>query len=99
VASQDHKKLEDLVTTILLDYAQAVPPGPRPLDPSLSIRGSLAVDSLSLVSAMVRLGEECGVFDLEEWGAEVANLKTVGDMIAFGVALQRSQEKKSLTGT
>jgi acyl carrier protein len=94
-----HEPLDEKVTRLVLEYAQDVPAGPRPLDPALSLRGDLAVDSLSLVSLMVRLGEEFGVLDLEEWGAELANLQTVGDLVGFGKALQRSQETNSLTGT
>jgi acyl carrier protein len=91
-------ELEEMVTRLVLEYAQDVPAGPRPLDPALSLRGDLAVDSLSLVSLMVRLGEEFGVMDLEEWGAELQTLQTVGDLVDFGRALERSRGSK-LTGT
>ena len=90
--------MEEMVTRLVLEYAQDAPEG-RPLPSALSLRGDLAVDSLSLVSMMVRLGEEFGVLDLEEWGAELEKLQTVGDLVSFGNALRRSQDSKQLTGT
>ena len=48
----DDSDLEQLVTRLVLEYAQEVPAGPRPLGAALTLRGDLAVDSLSLVSLM-----------------------------------------------
>lgn len=95
----DTRDLEEMVTRLVLEYAQDVPAGPRPLDPALTLRGDLAVDSLSLVSLMVRLGEEFGVLDLEEWGAELERLETISNLTDFARALQRSQGQNQRTGT
>jgi acyl carrier protein len=92
-------ELEETVTRLVLEYAQDVPQGARPLDRALTLRDDLAVDSLSLVSLMVRIGEEFGVSDLERWGAELQALRTVGDLVDFGRALERSQETQRRTGT
>jgi len=87
----DHKQgIAQLVSDLLVEYAAEGARRPRPLDPELSLREELGIDSLSLVSVMVRLGEAFGVYDLEAWGAELGKLRTVGDVIDFGRALGRT---------
>jgi acyl carrier protein len=81
------ESVEEKVTRLVLEYAQKLP-AKRPLDPALSLRGDLAIDSLSLVSVTLRLGEELGI-DLVEKGADLASLRTLGDLAKLGHALAR----------
>jgi acyl carrier protein len=74
------------VTALVLEYAQTPPSGP--LDHKASLRRDLGVDSLSLVSVAVALGDELGV-DLVEWGADLSKLETLGDLVALGHALKK----------
>jgi acyl carrier protein len=76
------------VEALVLEYSQNPPTGA--LDPSASLRNDLGVDSLSLVSVAVRLGDDFGV-DLVEWGADLGKLLTLGDLIALGHELARSK--------
>jgi len=82
-----NRPLEERVAMLVLEYAQASGVG-QPLDPALSLRSDLGVESLSLVSLAVRLGEEFGV-DIAERGAELGKLQTVGDLIALAGVLQQ----------
>jgi acyl carrier protein len=65
-----------------------------PLDPKASLRGDLGVDSLSLVSVAVTLGDELGV-DLVEWGADLGTLVTLGDLVALAHALAKASAKQT----
>ena len=56
------------------------------LDPKADLRTDLGVDSLSLVSLAVALGDDYGV-DLVEWGADLAKLVTLSDLVALAHAL------------
>jgi len=76
-----NEPLEDRVGRLLLQYAGAGGVA-QPLDPALLLGNDLGVESLSLVSVAVRLGEELGV-DIVEQGAELGDLRTVGDVIAL----------------
>jgi acyl carrier protein len=76
---------EDRVTRVLLEYAERAPTGGT-LAPSLSLRRDLAIESLTLVSVMLRLGEELGV-DVVEAGIELSGLETVADVLRVGRAL------------
>jgi acyl carrier protein len=71
---------EEQVTRLLSGYAQK-PLGPRP-DPRLSLRDDLGIESLSLVSLVVRLGDELGV-DAADDALDLAGLATVGDLVAL----------------
>jgi acyl carrier protein len=82
------ESLEQRVTRLVVEYAQTPPPGPSPLDPMLTLRGDLAIDSLALVSLAIRLGEEFGV-DIVESGVEFGQLQTVGDLTAIARKLQQ----------
>jgi acyl carrier protein len=77
--------LEERVTRLVTEYAQARPEGP--LHPKLTLRGDLAIDSLALVSMTIRLGEEFGV-DVVESGVELGQLETLGDLTAVAEKLQ-----------
>jgi acyl carrier protein len=77
--------MEERITRLLLEHAQNVPPE-RPFPLGLSIRKDLAVESLSLVTVTLNLGEELGV-DVVESGLELGGLDTVGDLVAVGRSL------------
>jgi acyl carrier protein len=78
---------EARVERLVLEYAQSVPTA-RPLDGKLSLRDDLAIESLSLVSLTLRIGDEMGV-DVMEVGLELGNLKTVGDLVRIAQTLER----------
>jgi acyl carrier protein len=75
------------VAALVLEYSQSPPSGP--LDPKASLRNDLGVDSLSLVSVALALGDQFGI-DLVEWGADLSKLETLADLIALGQALARA---------
>jgi acyl carrier protein len=79
------------VEALVLEYAENPPPGA--LDPNASLRNDLGVDSLSLVSVAVALGNELGV-DLVESDTELGKLETVANLIALGHALTKSSAKE-----
>jgi acyl carrier protein len=75
------------VAALVLEYSHSPPTGP--LDPKASLRNDLGVDSLSLVSVAVALGDELGV-DLVEWGADLGKLVTLEDLTSLAHALARA---------
>ena len=77
--------LEGWVGRVLAEYAQK--PLAVPLDARLSLRDDLGVESLSLVSLLVRLGDELGV-DASDDGLELGGLVTVGDLVAMAQRLE-----------
>jgi acyl carrier protein len=79
--------LEARVAALVLEYSHR--PLTGSLDPKASLRNDLGVDSLSLVSVAVALGEELGV-DLVEWGADLGKLVTLADLMALAHALARA---------
>lgn len=84
------------VAALVLEYCQSAPSGP--LDPNASLRNDLGLDSLSLVSVTVTLGDELGI-DLVEWGAELGTLETLADLIALGRALARASPSEHVTNS
>ncbi len=60
-----------------------------PLDARLSLRGDLGIESLSLVSLVVRIGEELGT-DIADRGVDLQGLRTVADLAALVGSLQHS---------
>jgi len=82
----DNGTLDERVTRLVTEYAQARPDGP--LHAKLTLRGDLAIDSLALVSMTIRLGEEFGV-DIVESGVELGQLETLGDLAAIAEKLQQ----------
>src|SRR5476649_1455734 len=60
--------------------------------PIFSLQSDLAIESLSLVSLAVRLGDELGV-DVSALNLEIGNLRTVGDLVV--VARQLSQSNRA----
>lgn len=77
------------VERLVREFAQGIPAG-RPLDGKLSLKNDLAIESLSLVSLTLRLGDELGV-DVVEMGVELGGVQTLGDLVAVADTLSRSK--------
>jgi acyl carrier protein len=77
------------VERLVREYAQGIPAG-RPLDGKLSLKNDLAIESLSLVSLTLRLGDELGV-DVVEMGLELGDVKTLGDLVEVANTISRSK--------
>ena len=75
------------VESLVLEYAQAAPEG-RPLEARLSLQDDLAIESLSLVSLALRLGEEFGV-DIVNMDLELGSVKTFGDLMNVAWTLKQ----------
>ena len=88
--------MEERITRLLLEHAQNVP-DVRPFPLGLSIRKDLAVESLSLVSVTVKLGDELGV-DVLEAGIELGTLETVGDSSPSPTAWRHAARRARVTG-
>ncbi len=73
---------------LVLEYAQSIPKR-RPLEAHLSLRDDLAIESLSLVSLTLRIGDEIGV-DVMEVGVELGGVKTFGDLVRVAHSLERA---------
>ncbi len=71
--------MELRVERLVLEYAQVVPKA-RPLERRLSLQNDLAIESLSLVSLALRLGDEFGV-NVVDMGLELGAIKTFGDLL------------------
>lgn len=86
-STQDRQSdpLETWLTRLLAEYAQK--PVSAPLDPQLSLRDDLAIESLSLVSLVVRLGDKLGV-DAANDDLDLSGLRTVGDLVAMAHRLE-----------
>jgi acyl carrier protein len=88
--------VEESLERLVLEYAESVPPG-RPLDARLLLKEDLAIESLSLVSLTVRLGEELGL-DVAELGLEFGEMRTFGDLVRVAHTLQSLQVNQPSTG-
>ena len=77
------------VNALVIEYSQDSLK--EPLDPKASLRGDLGVESLSLVSIAVALGDDHGI-DLIEWGTDLGKLETLADLIALGQELARQSK-------
>jgi acyl carrier protein len=82
------ERIEGWLTRLLGEYAQR--PIAAPLDGRLSLRDDLAIESLSLVSLVVRLGDKLGV-DAADDSLDLAGLKTVDDLVTLAHRLERTQ--------
>jgi acyl carrier protein len=71
---------EERVTRVLATYAESAPRGA--LSPTMSLRRDLEIESLTLVSALLRIGDELGV-DFADAGVSLVGVETVGDVIAL----------------
>jgi acyl carrier protein len=87
---------EDRVQRLVLEYAQSVPTQ-RPLDGALSLRDDLSIESLSLVSLTLRLGDEFGV-DVVELGLELGKVQTLSDLVNVAQTLSRLKDQPSNKG-
>jgi acyl carrier protein len=77
------------VERLVREFAQGIPAG-RALDGDLSLRNDLAIESLSLVSLTLRLGDELGV-DVVELGLELGDVKTFRDLVAVADTISRAR--------
>ena len=68
----------DRLANVLAEYVPVMPTN-RPLAEELSLRQDLALDSLALVSVLVRLGDDFGT-DVADHDFELAGIETVGDL-------------------
>ena len=85
--------IEQCVDRLVREYAQSVPEGP--LDRGLSLRGELAIESLSLLSLVLRLGGELDV-DLVDSGVELGQLNTIGDLVGvLSTLVQQASNRRS----
>jgi acyl carrier protein len=71
-------KTHDRVASVLAEYVPVMPAN-RPLPEGLSLRRDLALDSLGLVSVLIRLGDDFGI-DVDDQEFDLAGLETVGDL-------------------
>jgi len=71
----------------VVEYAVTVPVA-RPLDPGLSLRDDLAIESLSLVSLTLRLADELGI-SVDDLDLELGEVKTINDLVRVAHALSR----------
>ena len=85
---------EARVERLVSEYAESVPAA-RPLDPRLSLREDLAIESLSLVSLTLQLGDELGI-NVVDAGIELGGLKTLGDLVAMARTLSRTREQETI---
>jgi acyl carrier protein len=70
---------EARVERLVTEYAISVPAA-RPLDPGLSLRDDLAIESLTLVSLTLRLADELGV-SVDDLDLELGEVKTIKDLV------------------
>ena len=71
----------DRVAGVLAEYVPEMPAA-RPLPDGLLLRQDLELESLALVSVLIRLGEDFGI-DMADQEFDLANLETVGDLVAL----------------
>jgi acyl carrier protein len=87
---------EARVERLVAEYAQSLP-SRRPLDQRLSLRDDLAIESMSLLSLTVRLGDELDV-DILDLGLELGNLQTVGDLVRTARKLSHLKSEHPIGG-
>jgi acyl carrier protein len=85
---------EARVERLVREYSQNVPQH-GPLNPRLSLRDDLAIESLTLVSLAVELGSELGV-DVVDVGLELGDVKTLGDLVRVARGIS---DAKSVLGS
>jgi acyl carrier protein len=86
------ESVESKITDLVVEYALH-PPVERPLRPDLSLRDDIGLDSFSLVSLMLRLGEEFNVDLAEEstrLGINLGEIATFGDLVRLGQAFSET---------
>ena len=89
------KTIADTVSGILLDYIPDTPgPGQLPFPSSRSLREDLGIESLSLVSVVLRIADELGV-DAMNISEGLHSLRTVGDLLILAKSLQTLKASKT----
>jgi acyl carrier protein len=78
---------EARVERLVTEYAVNLPEA-RPLDPGLSLRDDLAIESLTLVSLTLRLADELGV-SVDDLDLELGEVKTIKDLVRVAHTLAR----------
>jgi acyl carrier protein len=84
--------VESKITNLVLEYALHAP-AERPLRPEFSLRDEIGLDSFSLVSLMLRLGEEFNIDLAEEsarLGIDLGAISTFGDLVRLGQAFSET---------
>jgi acyl carrier protein len=84
---------EDRVERLVTEYAVNVPPT-RPLDPGLSLKDDLAIESLTLVSLTLRLADELGV-SVDDLDLELGEVKTIKDLVRVANTLAQATDQQS----
>ncbi len=87
--SETCETIEQCVARLVREYAESMPAEPGNL--SLSLRKDFAIESLSLVSLALRLGEEFGV-DVAEMGLEIGQVATLGDLVKMGQTISEMKQ-------
>lgn len=88
----DSGLVESKITSLVLEYALHAP-AERPLRAEFSLRDEIGLDSFSLVSLMLRLGEEFNVDLAEEstrLGINLGEISTFGDLLRLGHAFSET---------
>ncbi len=83
------ESVEESLERLIVEYAESVP-ATRPLDAGLLLKEDLAIESLSLVSLTIRLGQEMGL-DVAELGLEFGEMRTFGDLVRVAHTLSGLQ--------
>jgi acyl carrier protein len=92
----DEETSQARVERLLLEYALTIPEK-RPLEAGLDLREELGVESLALVSLVLRMADELGVNAIE-LGVELGTVKTVGDLVRLAqVFLTEAGGKRATT--
>jgi acyl carrier protein len=86
------KTIEERVERLVLEYA--LHPAAPPLDARLSLRDDLEIESLSLVSLIVRLADELGV-DVVSSGLDLGELTTLADLLRAANKISRSKGRST----
>jgi acyl carrier protein len=92
VGDKDTVSVDSKITGLVQEYALNAP-AERVLTPELSLRDELGLDSFSLVSLMLRLGEEFNVDFAEEsarLGINLEQIATFGDLLRLGRAFSEA---------
>ena len=90
--SNSGQSVESMITDLILEYALSAP-ADRPLRAEFSLRDDIGLDSFSLVSVILRLGEELNVDLMEEstrLGIDLQSIATFGDLVRLSQAISKA---------
>jgi len=90
---QNELVIEECMNEIVKEFAQ-IPMCTNPLKHTLSLRNDLGIESLSLISVILRLGEALQI-DIGESGLQLHSVETFADLLALGKSLQISKSSKN----